>query len=83
MFGGGEVVRETGEVVTATLTQDMIDYVSVDLVDTFVTKATQAGASLAGSAWELPGGQLGWAVGYDYSEQSSSTRLTPVSSRVL
>jgi outer membrane receptor protein involved in Fe transport len=70
MFGGGEVVRETGEVVTSTLTQDMIDYVSVDLVDNFVTKATQAGASLAGSAWELPGGEMGWAVGYGYWYQS-------------
>jgi iron complex outermembrane receptor protein len=69
MFGGGEVVRETGEIVTSTLTQDMIDYVSVDLVDTYKTRATQGGASLSGSMFDLPGGELGWAVGYGYWKQ--------------
>ena len=29
----------------------------------------QAGASLAGSAFDLPGGEMGWAVGYGYWEQ--------------
>jgi iron complex outermembrane receptor protein len=70
MFGGGEVVRDTGEVLVATLTPDMIDYVSADLVDNFQWKSTQAGASLAGSAWELPGGPMGWAVGYNYWRQT-------------
>jgi outer membrane receptor protein involved in Fe transport len=70
MFGGGEVVRDTGEVITATLTPDMIDYVSADLVDNFQWKSTQAGASIAGSAWELPGGPMGWAVGYNYWRQT-------------
>jgi outer membrane receptor protein involved in Fe transport len=69
MFGGGAVVRETGVPTATTLTQDMIDYVSVDLVDTYKTRATQAGASLSGSMFDLPGGELGWAVGYGYWKQ--------------
>ena len=69
MFGGGSVVRETGEIVTATLTQDMIDYVSADLVDTFLTKQTIWGGSVSGSLFDLPGGALGWAAGYQYWKQ--------------
>ena len=69
IIGGGEVVRETGEVLVATVTPDMLDYISAVLTDTFVTKATTAGASLAGSNFELPGGEMGWAVGYSYWKQ--------------
>lgn len=69
MFGGGSVVRETGETVTATLTQDMIDYVAVDLVDHFSTKQSIAGGTISGSLWDLPGGALGWAAGYSYWKQ--------------
>ncbi len=69
MFGGGSVVRETGEVTAATVTQDMLDYVRIDLIESVNWKATQAGASISGSNWELPGGPLGWAAGYDYWKQ--------------
>jgi outer membrane receptor protein involved in Fe transport len=69
MFGGGVVVRETGETVTSTLTQDMIDYVSVDLIDTYRTKQTLFGGSVSGSLFDLPGGALGWAAGYQYWKQ--------------
>jgi iron complex outermembrane receptor protein len=69
LFGGGSVVRETGEVTAATLTQDMIDYVSVDLVDTFLTKQSIFGGSVSGSLFDLPGGALGWAAGYQYWKQ--------------
>jgi outer membrane receptor protein involved in Fe transport len=69
MFGGGSVVRETGEVTATTLTQDMIDYVRIDLIEAVHWKMTQAGASISGSNWELPGGPLGWAAGYDYWKQ--------------
>lgn len=69
MFGGGVVVRETGEIVTATLTQDMIDYVSVDLVDQLLTKQSAAGGSITGSLMDLPGGELGWAAGASYWKQ--------------
>jgi outer membrane receptor for ferrienterochelin and colicin len=47
----------------------MVDYVSVDLIDTFQSTMKQAGASLSGSAFDLPGGEMGWAVGYGYWEQ--------------
>ena len=80
LFGGGSVVRETGEVTASSLTPDMIDYVSADLVDNFVSKSTQAGASIAGSAWELPGGPLGWAAGYNYYRQSY--KYTPDSGKL-
>ena len=63
LFGGGEVDPVTSAPVTGTLTQDMIDYVAADLVDVFRTKQELAGFSLAGTAFELPGGALGWAAG--------------------
>ncbi|MBT8059316.1 MAG: TonB-dependent receptor [Gammaproteobacteria bacterium] len=80
-FGGGSVVRETGEITASTLTQDMIDYVAIDLADTFRTKATVAGASIAGSNFELPGGALGWAAGYQYWKQDF--RFTPDSNKQI
>jgi len=70
MFGGGVVDPITSRPVTTTLTQDMIDYVSADLVDTYVTTMDSAGFSLSGSIWELPGGQMGWALGYGYWGQT-------------
>ncbi|MDJ0748726.1 MAG: TonB-dependent receptor [Woeseiaceae bacterium] len=69
LFGGGEVDPVSSQPTVTTLTQDMIDYVSVDLIDTFQFQMKQAGVSLAGSAMDLPGGELGWAVGYGYWEQ--------------
>lgn len=69
MFGGGVVTRETGETEVATLTQDMIDYVSIDLVDRFRTKQTIWGGGVSGSLFELPAGTLGWAAGYSYWKQ--------------
>lgn len=69
MFGGGSVIRETGEITATSITPDMLDYVSVPLTDAYKTRSTQAGANLTGSFWDLPGGQLGWAVGYGYWKQ--------------
>jgi hypothetical protein len=69
LFGGGEVDPVSSQPTVTTLTQDMVDYVSVDLIDTFQSTMKQAGASLAGSAFDLPGGEMGWAVGYGYWEQ--------------
>lgn len=51
------------------VTQDMIDYVAIDLVDTFEQEQYQYGFSLSGNAFELPAGQLGWAVGYEYRKE--------------
>ncbi|MEK9870477.1 MAG: TonB-dependent receptor, partial [Gammaproteobacteria bacterium] len=51
------------------VTQDMIDYVAIDLVDTFEQEQYQYGFSFSGNAFELPGGPLGWAVGYEYRKE--------------
>jgi|TARA_B100000315_G_scaffold260385_1_gene321335 outer membrane receptor protein involved in Fe transport len=68
MFGGG-VVSANGNLVTGTLTQDMVDYVAVNITDAYILKQSTAGASLTGDAFELPGGELGWALGYSYWRQ--------------
>ena len=52
------------------VTQDMIDYVGIDLVDSFNTELDQYGLDFSGSFWGLPGGELGWAVGYEHREES-------------
>lgn len=70
LFGGGVVDPVTSQPVTGTLTQDMINYVAVDLADTFNTKQELFGASLTGSAFELQGGALGWAVGAGWYDQN-------------
>lgn len=69
-FFGGGVVNAQGIPTTTTVTQDMIDYVGIDLVDTFETRLDQGGLNFAGSAFELPGGDMGWAVGYEYRKES-------------
>jgi outer membrane receptor protein involved in Fe transport len=51
------------------VTQDMIDYVAIDLVDTFEQEQWQYGFSFSGNAFELPGGPMGWAVGYEYRKE--------------
>jgi outer membrane receptor protein involved in Fe transport len=66
LFGGGEVDPVTSQPTVTTLTQDMVNYVSVDLIDTFLTTMDTASASIAGTAWELPGGEMGWAFGLGY-----------------
>jgi len=48
------------------ITQDMINYVSTPLNDTRRTKLEEWGVGLTGFAFDLPGGQLGWAVGAGY-----------------
>ncbi|MGH6947796.1 MAG: TonB-dependent receptor plug domain-containing protein [Kiloniellales bacterium] len=50
---------------------DQLAYVAVaSLTDTFVTTQEQAGFSVNGELFELPGGPLGWAVGYAYFANS-------------
>jgi len=80
MFGGGEV-DAGGNPTTTTLTPDMVDYVSLDTVDTYVSRQRTAGASLAGSNFELPGGELGWAIGWSYWKQEYA--YTPDSAKTI
>jgi len=69
LFGGGTVIRETGEVTATSVTQDMLDYVSVPLNDTYKTNHTTFGANITGGLFNLPGGELGWAAGYQQWKQ--------------
>ena len=70
MFGG-----------SGTVTQDMLDYVGVTLVDTRLAEQEIVGGSVTGSAFELPGGELGWAAGFQY--RADQFRYTPDSAKVL
>lgn len=54
---------------------------SADLTDTYNTRQNQAEISVSGELWELPGGNLGWAVGYAYGDQDYSYR--PDSAKAL
>ena len=74
LFGGGEV-DAAGQPVVTTLTQDMLDYASLNTVDSIFQKQRLAGASLSGSNFELPGGELGWAIGWAYWKQELNTTL--------
>jgi iron complex outermembrane receptor protein len=81
MFGGGEVDPITSQPTTTTLTDDMVAYVSLNTVDTFISKQRSAGATISGSNFELPGGELGWALGYGYWKQEFT--YTPDSAKTI
>ena len=49
-----------------TVTEDMLDYIGVNLVDTRVKDQEIVAGSVSGSVFELPGGEMGWAAGYQY-----------------
>ena len=69
-FFGGGVVNADGTPALTTVTPDMIDYVAIDLVDTFRAEQDQAGFSITGAVFELPGGPMGWAAGYEYRKET-------------
>ena len=79
LFGGGVVDRPTGEVLTSSLTEDMVNYVSTDLVDNLRTEQTQYGFYLDGAFGELQGGEIGWAAGYNYRKEEG--KFTPDSAK--
>jgi len=70
MFGG-----------EGTVSQEMLDFVGVELVDTRVREQEIVGGSVTGSAFELPGGQLGWAAGFQY--RADKFKYTPDSAKAL
>ncbi len=80
LFGGGEVDADSQPTVT-TLTEDMVDYVSLDTVDTYIGKQVAAGFGLSGSAFDLQGGQLGWAAGY--ARWTQDYTYTPDSAKTI
>ncbi|MEX1993979.1 MAG: TonB-dependent receptor [Steroidobacteraceae bacterium] len=72
LLGGGSVVRETGAPTVSTVSQEMLDFVTFTLNDSFVTRSLSAGASVSGDfrrLFSLPGGELSWAVGGAYWKQ--------------
>ena len=70
MFGG-----------PGTVTQEMLDYVGVELADSRVSDQEIVSFSVSGSAMDLPGGELGWAAGVDYWGQSY--KYTPDSGKAI
>lgn len=69
LFGGG-TVDAGGNPTATTLTQEMLDYVSLDTIDSITQTQRLAGLNLAGYGLELPGGELGWSVGWSYWKQT-------------
>ncbi len=63
------------------VTDEMIDWVGVETVDTRVEDMNIVGASITGSAFELPGGELGWAAGVGYWGQAF--KYTPDSAKSI
>ena len=57
------------------VTQEMIDYVSVQMIDTTRYDLDQLGGSISGSAMELPGGELLWAGGFEFREEAYTLSL--------
>lgn len=70
MFGGEGTVSDA-----------MLNYVGVELVDTRVWEQEIVDASVTGSAFELPGGTLDWAAGFGY--RGEEFKYTPDSAKVL
>ena len=68
-FGGGEVDPVSSATVVETVTDDMLDYVKAELINHRQTNQYSYGANLTGDMFELPGGAMGWAVGYGYWKQ--------------
>jgi outer membrane receptor protein involved in Fe transport len=63
------------------VTPEMIDYVGVETVDSRVTDQEIIAGSITGSAFDLPGGSLGWAVGGGYWGQQY--KYTPDSAKAI
>jgi len=80
-FGGGEVDPVTSQPVVTTMTQDMIDYAMITTTDHYQTNQRTAGASITGSSFNLPAGEIGWAVGWSYWKQEY--KYSPDSNKVL
>ncbi len=56
------------------LTQEMVDYFSVDLTNITRTNQTQVGGTLTGTLFRLPGGDVGFSVGAEYRREEAQFR---------
>ncbi len=52
-----------------TITQEMLDFVSFPLVDNIVTKLQNAQATVTGDLFDLPGGAVAMALGYEFRQE--------------
>lgn len=57
-----------------TITKEMLAYVEVPLTDHIHSEQTQYMVNLSGTAFSLPAGDVGVAVGYEFREESSTFR---------
>ena len=64
-----------------TITPEMITYAAVDLLDNYRSEQHQAGASVSGEWFDLPGGTFGWAAGYGF--RTDSYTYSPDSAKQL
>ncbi len=60
---------------------DQLAGLSAELTDTYNTRQNQAEISVSGNLFELPGGPMGWALGYAYGDTDYSYR--PDSAKAL
>lgn len=56
------------------LTQPMLDYIYTDLTNITIIDQKQLGATLSGTAFTLPAGDVGISIGAEYREESSDFR---------
>lgn len=63
------------------MTPEMLAYLNVDLNDSIESTIDEVGANINGTAVQLPGGPLGWAVGVQYLGQT--LEFTPDSGKQL
>ena len=80
LFGGGEV-NAAGQPTVTTLTEDMVNYVALDTVDTYISKQQAAGFGFNGSAFDTGAGPLGWAAGY--ARWTQEYTYTPDSAKTI
>ena len=57
------------------VTQEMVDYVSVQMIDTTRYDLDQLGGAISGTAMDLPGGELAWAAGFEFREEAFTLSL--------
>jgi len=60
------------------MTPEMLDFVTYTGVDTSSQKLFDFTANLTGSAFDLPAGPIGWAIGYEYRDEKGEFTPDPV-----
>ncbi|HUD92457.1 TonB-dependent receptor domain-containing protein [Sphingobium sp.] len=81
----GPVANCTGDCVpfnifggAGSITQAMLDYVTFDERDRSEQELWDVTANLSGELFDLPGGPVGFAIGYEHRDQSASYTPDPI-----